>query len=175
VPVADTETDVAQNGQGEADEQGFVRGIRWDDFRNMRDKSHRADKVEKELDEVKRENVVLKTKLDLKPNQMKALIHSHEGEWTPEALRATAIDLGFAEPPEDEEPEEERQTRFQAQQVQRATAGASPPGKGPLLTAAQVNGWPQDRQMRFRNQHPDLWQICLEDPAAKFPNPGGAW
>jgi hypothetical protein len=173
--VAELETDVSGNGAGEADEQGFVRGVRFADFKAMRDKSHRADKAEKDLAAAQQRIAVLETGLKLSPKQVKGLFAAHEGEITPDALKATAIELGFAEPPEDEESEGDREARTAAQDVQRATAGASPPGGGALLTAQQVNGWTQEKMLRFRSQHPQAWDALLADPTAKVPNPGGAW
>ena len=175
VPVADLETEAAQNGQGEADDQGFVRGVKWDDFRQMRDLSHKAGTAQKELAEARKQIAVLQTGLTLKPKQVTALFAAHDGEMTPDALRATAIDLGFAEPPEDEEAPELVEARAQAQQVQRATAGASPPGKGPLLTAAHREGWTQEKWARFAKAHPEHFETLMRDPTASVPNPGGTW
>jgi hypothetical protein len=175
VPVDGAETDVAQNGQGEADEAGFVRGVRFEDFKGLRTKAHKADQAAKELAEAKNRIAVLETGLKLSPLQTRALFAAHEGEINADALRATAVDLGFAEPPDDEEPEEDKAVRSQAQKVQGVTAGASPPGKGALLSAADVTGWNHQRIRQFMAEHPDLYQTMLRDPSAKVTNPGGAW
>lgn len=162
-------------GQEEQDEAGFVRGVRFDDFKGLRAKAHSADKALKDLAAAQNEIAVLKTGLSLSPKQVKALFAAHEGEITSEALKATAVDLGFAEAEEEEEPAEERATRETAQQVQRTVAGATPHGKGATLTAADLEGWTQEKQMRFRAQHPEHWQTFLRDSEAKVPNPGGLW
>ena len=46
-------------------------------------------------EEARREIALLRAGLDLKPSQIKALTATHEGEWTPEAVKVTAEDLGF--------------------------------------------------------------------------------
>ena len=59
------------------------------------------------------------------PAKMKALFSTHEGEYTPDALRATAQDLGFVAPPPPDVPEEETEAH---DRMFRASAGASPTG-----------------------------------------------
>jgi hypothetical protein len=175
--VAELEMDAEQLDGLEPDEGGFIPGgkIRWDDFKVLRKNAHRVGQTDKALAAAQQEIAVLKTGLKLSPKQVKGLFAAHEGDITPDALKATAIELGFAEPPEDEESEGDREARTAAQDVQRATAGASPPGGGALLTAQQVNGWTQEKMLRFRSQHPQAWDALLADPTAKVPNPGGAW
>ena len=46
-------------------------------------------------EEARREIALLRAGLDLKPSQIKALTATHEGEWTPDAVKATAEELGF--------------------------------------------------------------------------------
>lgn len=56
-------------------------------------------------EEARQEIALLRAGLDLKPSQIKALRAAHEGEWTAEAVRATAEDIGFATPKEDNQQE----------------------------------------------------------------------
>ncbi|HUR52874.1 MAG TPA: hypothetical protein VMZ71_02000, partial [Gemmataceae bacterium] len=72
-----------------------------------RDAKKWAD-AEPKLTQLERENLLLRTPgLNvLSERQMKALFATHDGEHTPEALRATAQDLGFVQPPPPEVPDE---------------------------------------------------------------------
>lgn len=53
------------------------------------------------------EIALLRAGLDLTPAKLKAFRAAHEGEWTPEAVLATAEELGFAQPKEDGAKKEE--------------------------------------------------------------------
>ena len=57
-----------------------------------------------EASTLRQENALLKAGLDLTPIQAKALLATHDGEMDPEALKATATELGFAKPPEAAQP-----------------------------------------------------------------------
>lgn len=168
----DTDQDEDLEGAEQPDESGKV-AIKLEDLRKLRKSAKRSDAHAGEVEGLKREVAVLRAGLNLKPQQLKALWSVHEGEMTPEALKQTAGDLGFVEI--EEETEEDTQAREAATAIQRATAGATPPGKSALLTAESLTGWTQEKQMRFRVQHPQEWAAILRDPEAKVTNPGGAW
>ena len=75
---------------------------------------------------LKRENALLKAGLGgLNEKQQKALAAAHDGDFTPEALKQTAIDLGFAEPEPDTTatPDEQAEHR----KVEATAAGAEQP------------------------------------------------
>jgi hypothetical protein len=85
--------------------------------RDLRKKASKADKVEREAQELRTENALLKANLGtLSERQRKAILATHDGDLTPEALKATALDLGFieaeapapAQVPEDEQAEHQR-------------------------------------------------------------------
>lgn len=158
--------------QDQPDDNGRV-ALKVEDLRKLRKLAKKSGDHAAEVDGLKREVAILKTGLNLKPAQIKALWSVHEGEMTPDALKATASDLGFVEL-EEEESETDAEARSAAQQVQRATAGATPPGKSALLTADNVKGWSQQDQRTFRNRHPELWEMWLRDADAKIPNPDPA-
>lgn len=76
--------------------------------KNLRKELRKAQKELREAkegsaaaEEARQEIAVLRAGLDLKPSQIKALRATHEGEWTADAVRATAEDLGFATPQDD--------------------------------------------------------------------------
>lgn len=73
-------------------------------IRDLRGKAKRVDAAEAETKALRTELAIAKAGLpDLSEARQKALLAAHEGDMTPEALRKTAVDLGFA--PADTEPE----------------------------------------------------------------------
>jgi hypothetical protein len=76
--------------------------------RELEAKAKRGDEAVEELAQAQRELALHKAGLaDLNDKQVKALAAAHEGDFTPEALQATATELGFTkpEPAEQEQPE----------------------------------------------------------------------
>ncbi len=112
------------------------------DVRAFRRDAKKWAEAEPELTRLQRENLLLRTPgLDkLSDKQMKALFSTHEGEMTPDSLRASAQDLGFVAPPPPEVPDSEMAAQ---QRLINASAGASPaPGNQDALdnaTIAQAN------------------------------------
>jgi hypothetical protein len=107
------------------------------DIRNLRDKAKRADTLEADNQRLQRELNLSKAGIsDLSEKQLKALDAAHDGESTPEALRKTAEELGFAEPI----PETSTEEQQAHQQVQQAASGATKPGEqSPADQYAQAN------------------------------------
>lgn len=73
--------------------------------RDLRKQLKDANKALREAQEgsakaeaMERKVAVLEAKLDLNERQQKALFASHDGEWTADALRTTAEELGFIQP-----------------------------------------------------------------------------
>lgn len=97
-------------------------------IRTLRQKAERTDLAESEVADLKRELVVHKAGLtDLSDKQLKALTAAHEGDWTPEDLKATAVELGFgpqpvAEPP----PTGNDPAEMAAMQRTQAASGGTP-------------------------------------------------
>lgn len=168
----DTEQDEDQEAQQEEPDQDGRVALKVEDLRKLRKLAKKSGDHAAEVGRLQREVAVLKAGLSLKPSQLKALWSVHEGELTPEALKATASDLGFVEA-EEEETAEDTQAREAAQQVQRATAGATPPGKSALLSPKDVEGWSQEKQMRFLRKHRDEWEALKRQETVT--NPGGIW
>lgn len=98
-----------------------------EDFKALRKKAATADRLEPENTSLRTENALLKAGLgDLNERQQKALIASHDGDLTPEALKATATELGFTV--EDKPAEETKQVsdaeQAAHQRAAEATSGA---------------------------------------------------
>lgn len=68
--------------------------------------ARRAKELEAELGQMKRGVALRDAGLELDAARQKALEAVHEGEWTPEAVRQTATQLGWASPTPDVPPEE---------------------------------------------------------------------
>lgn len=94
-----------------------------ENLRQLREKARRADEAEAENQTLKRQLVFADAGLKLDPMKRKALEASHEGEWTPDAVRDTAVKLGWADAPPPDVPNDE----FKAHdEIARAAAGAQP-------------------------------------------------
>lgn len=95
-------------------------------------KAAQVDELNAKVTQLEQGNVVRSADLKtpdgkaLSDKQVSALLKVHDGELTPEALRATAVDLGFAAPPEPAVPPEELDTH---QRVAEASAGAGAAAK----------------------------------------------
>lgn len=102
------------------DEQAARNDRKEENLRQLREKARRADDAEAENQRLKRQLVFADAGLKLDDMKRKALEASHEGDWTADAIRDTAVKLGWAEPPKPDVPPEE----FQAQDaIARASSG----------------------------------------------------
>lgn len=120
----------------------------------LRDKA-RSDKAKDEkLAEYERKDTVRAAGLNhLTERQMKALLAAHDGEFTSDALKTTAVELGFAEPdPDDQAREEEMAAQ---QRMAQATAGAGAAASAGKITPVDAAGWSAEKWMRFAKQHPE--------------------
>jgi len=81
-------------------------------LRQLRKKAKAHDEALARAEAAERKLVVAEAGLKLSPRQLDALTKVHDGDWTPEALKATAEELGFAAPPAREEPDLSAITRF---------------------------------------------------------------
>lgn len=118
-----------------------------DDYDDQPDESAVVKELRKQLkaaqseagtvSELRTELAILKADLgDLSEIQRKALLRTHEGDLTAEALKATAEGLGFVQAQQTEEPPQVPEA--EQQQIERAqelTSGAPPAG----ATAPNVN------------------------------------
>ena len=88
------------------------------DLRDAQEGSKRAEAAERKI-------AILEAKLDLEPDQVKALAAVHEGDWTAEGVRATAERLKFVSAAKDSGVSDEESGSLQ--RMAEATAGATPP------------------------------------------------
>lgn len=99
----------------------------------VRQQREQIKSLEQQLKEREEELALARANLDLNPKQAKALRAAHEGDWTPEALRETARELGYV--PKEEEPSEpvpdEEVARHQQVAEAMVTGGAPAPPTSP--------------------------------------------
>ena len=107
-----------------------------DQFKAMRKRANQASKFERENGELRQQIAQLQRQtaftsagLALSEKQQAALLAAHgDADLTADALRATAVELGFAQPPEASAEEQQRETALQAQgRIAQSQAGALPP------------------------------------------------
>lgn len=91
------------------DETIDAAGLTPAERRILQSKADKAEEMEARALAAERRLALVDAGLTLSEKQRKALEATHEGDWTPEALRASAAELGFAEappPPSNVPPEE---------------------------------------------------------------------
>lgn len=103
-------------------------------IRDLRKKAERADQAEAEATALRTENALFKAGLgDLTDIQRKAILATHEGELSGEALKATAESLGFTKQPEaPQEPQVPADEQAAHQRV--AETGAAPAAEAEAKT-----------------------------------------
>lgn len=102
----------------------------------LRAKAKRVDDLEPEVTTLRQENAILKAGItDLTPARQKALLAAHEGDLDAEALRKTAVDLGFlkAETPAEEEPQVPADEQAAHQRIAETT-GTAPASEAEVQT-----------------------------------------
>lgn len=115
------------NDYDELDEAPDQEQVR---LKSLRDKAAKVDRLEPENTSLRTENALLKAGLgDLNDLQQKALIASHEGDLTPEALKATAATLGFTAETKEEAPQVSAEEQAAHARVATVTTGASASGE----------------------------------------------
>lgn len=136
------------------DDTDLVRDLR----RQLRSKSkevNRLKAVEEEASALKREKAFRDAKIDgLTERQMKVLANEHDGDMTPEALRQTAIELGFVN---DEEGDQLANDLTEHEQIDSASSGSRAP-KGGVITPTMVREWGTDKILKFRAEFPDAFE-----------------
>lgn len=149
----DEEDDEPQGGQQQRRENA--------DLRQLRKDAKRAKQLENELAELRRERALEKAGLktaagnDLSERQIKALLATHEGEMTAEALRATAADLGFV--PLSAEEQQLAADLGAQERIAAAAAGGAPAPTG-VVTPTDVEEWSTEKILRFRQKYPEEFE-----------------
>lgn len=126
--------------------------------KRLRKELRRAKRETKDLAELREENQTLKRAQALRDakvegltdRQMKVLAREHEGDITPEAIRQTAIELGFVSDETDADLAEH-------EQIDNASAGSRTPPQG-QITPDTVKEWSTEKIVRFREQYPDAFE-----------------
>lgn len=93
--------------QTDAQRPSWAKELRQEN-RRLAKEAKRAQELEQQLQSYQRADALRGAALNLTDRQRKALEATHDGEWTPEALRATAVDLGWAQPPPPDTPPTEQ-------------------------------------------------------------------
>lgn len=135
------------------DDTPLIKQLR-QQLREKSNDSKRVAELESKIAEYEQKDAVRTAGLDkLNERQMKALIAAHDGEFNSDALKATAIELGFAEP---DPADQERENEMAAQQrIATATTGAKPPAAAGTITPADAADWSAEKWMRFAKQNPE--------------------
>ena len=166
MPELDDLLDVEDLDEDQPDDDDTIRKIR-NRNRQMAKELKRLKQVESDHAKLRQDTAIGQIGKELNERQVKALLATHEGDMTTEALRATAAELGFIEaddaepvPPEDLDAEE---------QVNKAVAGSSSPNTAGLITPADASSWGVDKQIRFKKQHPDAFEALKRGESVKVP------
>lgn len=116
-----------------------------------------ADELRAKLAEYERKDVVRSAGLELNDKQLKALWAAHDGENTPEALKATAASLGFAPDPSTEVSAEEIAAH------ERVASAATPLAPPPVASSALEAALNQVRNAPLSQLQPggELYQRTL--------------
>lgn len=131
-----------------------------DQFKEMRRAANKAAKLAKEnaqlqarLADLERGQVFAEAGLTLTPKQRAALLAAHDGDPTPEAYRATAVELGFAQAETDEGQQQRDEALAGVAKVSAATTGANPPAPRPpihdqIAQAEAEKDWPRAQALK---------------------------
>jgi hypothetical protein len=134
--------------------------------RDLRDRAEKALKTARDLKGTQSEetrNALTKLALyesglnDLDEFRRGAVLKVHEGDLTGEALRDTAVKLGYAEPLAPPPPTAAEQSAAAQQQIAQATAGADAGASG-VINPETVAEWGMERRIRFMKDHPNEWE-----------------
>lgn len=121
-------------------------------IKQLRQKAERADAAESKAADLERELVVHKAGLTtLTDKQLKALSAAHEGDWEPDALKATAAELGFGpQPAQEPEPKIPEAEAAAMQRVANASGGPPPAvlQGDDALKAALAEAWDSPAQIK---------------------------
>lgn len=119
------------------------------------------DTIRAERDDAKRELAVWKSGLQgLSDSKAKAILASIEGDVTPEAVKAKAIEFGWAEA--DANPDDSLADEIEQQErISGAAQGAGRAAAASVLKPEDVNDWPIDKQMRLLDKHPAVYEQLM--------------
>lgn len=164
--MTDTTLDYDDHDIDDDDDNPQVAQISKRDLAALRKAAKRAGSLEKELADFRRERAIRQAGLtDLSDRQVQALARLADEE-TPEAFKALATELGFVQPPADEQvPDDEIAGH---EQVVAAANGAGPVASR-SLGPEEAATWPQDKIMRFTRDHPELAELVMRGETIDVP------
>lgn len=169
--MVEVDPNAPNNDDGDEEEQQPERRVSMKraDLKKMEDKGRRVDEAETLAATLKRENAVLKAKLDLNEDQQTALFAVHKGDdLSPAALNATAVKLGFVKA--DTPDTGTDAARNASDSIDQAVNGSTSSSGSGLITPQVVRDWPADKLMRFRREHPDKFeQLKRNQPVPAVP------
>lgn len=156
MPQSDTEhdddLDLELDDLDPADDTPLVRKLR----AQLKKAGKQNRDLTSKVQSYERTDAIREAGLNLTARQLKVLAREHEGDITPEALKATAEELGWTVPdPEAEETDAELDA---IEQTTQAASGAKPKAAGSTISVEEAASWPVDKQQRFMKQHPDAWE-----------------
>jgi hypothetical protein len=121
-----SDNEIDYEDEESSDEQPSRKTIEVDaaDWRTTRKKAKQLEEAETRATAAERKLAIREAGLDISPRQLSALLKEHDGEFTAEALKETATELGFWKPPE--EPDNDGLEALD--RVRQATAGSGAAG-----------------------------------------------
>jgi ribosomal protein L12E/L44/L45/RPP1/RPP2 len=98
-----------------------------EDFKNLRAKAKRADVLERENAQMKRELAFTKAGIPMDDPKVGYFVKGYDGDLEAEAIRQAAVEAGFIQPPAPPEPDESAQQAQAGQErVMAAASGTQP-------------------------------------------------
>jgi hypothetical protein len=95
-----------------------------EDFKNLRAKAKRADTLERENTQMKRELAFTKAGIPMDDPKVGYFIKGYDGELDPAVIRSAAEEAGFVQPPPQQVDPAVQQAQQGQQRVMRASSGA---------------------------------------------------
>lgn len=129
--MADEQYDELESEEQEQPKRNFRRVLE----ERATEAERKAQEAEAKYQEMERKLALRDAGLSLSEKQIKAFVAAHEGEWSPEAVKATAEALGFSGAPKVEVPAAEVAAH---QRMQEASAGAITPPAAPAASALKL-------------------------------------
>jgi len=97
-----------------------------EDFKNLRAKARKADKIERELAQAKRELAFVKAGIPMDDPKMGYFVKGYEGDLEADKIREAAYSAGFMQAPEKTPDPLVEQARQGQQRVMNASQGTEP-------------------------------------------------
>lgn len=147
--------DLDDDFEDDETESGVIRKLRRDN-RVLAKRAKQADEFEAEIAQSKREKALSAPDLaKLSDKQRQALAKVHDGDFTAEALKQTAIDLGWLEDTEQNEIDDELDRSEKVTQASQTGKTARSTG---VLKPEDTAGWSMERMLRLKDSNPEAFE-----------------